>query len=97
MLVPVWYRYQAATRSYFEKLAQRQTAKQVQDSSKLKHVSLVMSATQVARLGGGTNAVAGGDLSLRKGTIGSSDNNILQGTGSCARAFFAGVYVCVAV
>ncbi len=60
-------KYQAASKGYYDKLVARQVAQQVQDTNKMKHVSMVMTSSQAARLAGtstGTN---------------KEDANILQG------------------
>jgi hypothetical protein len=70
-------KFQTATKAYYEKLVTRQAAKQLQDSSRMKHVSMVMTSSQAARLAGAgaPAAVASG------GSDGKSeaDANILQG------------------
>ncbi len=69
-------KYQAATRAYYDKLVSRQVAKQLQDTAKLKHVSMVMTSSQAARLAGpGAGPKAGGGQAAKA----EADANILQG------------------
>ena len=69
-------KYQTVARTYYDKLVAREAAKQVQDSSKLKHVSLVMSSAQMARLNSAPTSASGPAAAGKKV---ASDANILQG------------------
>ncbi len=67
-------RYQDVTKAYFDKLVTTHNTKAVADSQRMRHVSMVMSTAQAARIMGNLKAATGAGTPKM-----SHDTNILQG------------------